>query len=555
MTYKYYNIFKKISNYILEHIKNKYNKTIDNKQIIKVIKDNIKKSGICKFDNCNIQASFGKPGSKIKEYCGHHKLINYINVVSKRCIYEGCNKQPVYGKVNSKLAEYCFEHKPSDYVNIKDKKCIYENCDKIPTYGKVGSKLAEYCSKHKPTDYVNVKHKTCIYKDCNKQPVYGKINSKVTEYCFEHKLIDYVDVKHKTCIYENCNTRPNYGKLNSKLAEYCVEHKPVDYVDIKNKKCIYEGCNKQPIYGKINSKVGEYCVEHKLTDYVNIKDKTCIYEGCNIRPNYGKPGSKLAEYCITHKLSDYINITSKNCIIDNCSSRVRYGKLFCDKIHCGKHKQPNEYRKNNPKCINCKNKPIYTNANNNYPLRCEDHKLNDDIDVISSICSSCKLTDYIKIGNLCNNCSEFEVVRKAQENIIKQLLDDNNIIYTTYDKIIKDGCSTKRPDFTFDLGDRIIVLEVDENQHSSYPVECETNRMIQIHQDYGGLDVCFIRYNPDTYKDKNNKTIKSNNNKHKTLLNTLNSLMIHKPQYNLSAIYLYYDGYDNINKIIEIKTI
>jgi len=79
--------------------------------------------------------------------------------------------------------------------------------------------------------------------------------------------------------------------------------------------------------------------------------------------------------------------------------------------------------------------------------------------------------------------------------------------------------------------------------------------MIQIHQDYGGLDVCFIRYNPDNYKDKNNKIIKNNKNKHKQLLNTLNSLMIHKPNYNLSAIYLYYDGYDNNNKIIEIKTI
>ena len=111
----------------------------------------------------------------------------------------------------------------------------------------------------------------------------------------------------------------------------------------------------------------------------------------------------------------------------------------------------------------------------------------------------------------------------------------------------------KRPDFVFDLGDRIIVLEVDENQHSSYLCECEQKRMIQIHQDYGGLDVCFIRYNPDRYKDNNNKLIKNNNGRHKNLITTLNSLKIHNPKYNLSVIYLYYDGYDGNNKIEPIN--
>ena len=425
-------------------------------------------------------------------------------------------------------------------------------------FGKL-NKIAEYCSNHIPDDtYTDVKHKKCIYFDCRLIPFFGKQNTKIAEYCKIHKPDDtYIDVKTKKCIYEGCKLSASYGKKGTKLKEYCTEHKLNNYVDVKNKKCIYEGCSKDPSYGKPGTKLKEYCSLHKPNDtYINIKHKKCIYKNCKLLPIFGKVGSKLREYCRNHKPDDtYISINVKKCIFDKCKTTAIYGKLFCDKIHCGKHKQPNEYTKNKPTCINCKNKPIYTNENNNYPLRCEDHKLNDDIDVISSICSNCKLTDYIKSGNLCNSCSVFEVVRKKQENIIKVLLDDNKIEYTTYDKIIKDGCSLKRPDFTFDLGDRIIVLEVDENQHSSYLPECETNRMIQIHQDYGGLDVCFIRYNPDNYKDKNNKIIKNNKNKHKQLLNTLNSLMIHKPNYNLSAIYLYYDGYDNNNKIIEIKTI
>lgn len=62
-----------------------------------------------------------------------------------------------------------------------------------------------------------------------------------------------------------------------------------------------------------------------------------------------------------------------------------------------------------------------------------------------------------------------------------------------------EGCTRERPDVLIDLGDRILIVEVDENQHASYPLECELTRMGRIAQTLGGPPVVFIRWNPDGF--------------------------------------------------------
>jgi hypothetical protein len=82
------------------------------------------------------------------------------------------------------------------------------------------------------------------------------------------------------------------------------------------------------------------------------------------------------------------------------------------------------------------------------------------------------------------------------------------------DKIIKDGCSKRRPDLLLDLGYQVIIIEIDENQHSDYDCSCENKRIMEISQDLGHRPIVFIRFNPDDYID-NGKNITScwNNNK------------------------------------------
>ena len=76
------------------------------------------------------------------------------------------------------------------------------------------------------------------------------------------------------------------------------------------------------------------------------------------------------------------------------------------------------------------------------------------------------------------------------------------------DKIVNGGCSKRRPDLLLDLGYQIIIIEVDENQHSDYDCRCENKRLMELSQDLGHRPIVFIRFNPDDYQ-KNGKNITS----------------------------------------------
>ena len=201
----------------------------------------------------------------------------------------------------------------------------------------------------------------------------------------------------------------------------------------------------------------------------------------------------------------------------------------------------------------CKTQPCYTNEDNNYPLRCEIHKKDDDKNIIERRCSSCNLICMLT-DNLCNDCNEYITRKphKRKETIIKNVLDANNFKYDTYDKIPSEACNKFRPDFVFDRGTHIVILEVDENQHQSYACECEQARMINLFQDFGGLPTIFVRFNPDGYTDNNGKRHQYSKSRETRLLKTLNSLWLHQPKDLLSVIYLYYNGDDGKNKIINI---
>lgn len=67
------------------------------------------------------------------------------------------------------------------------------------------------------------------------------------------------------------------------------------------------------------------------------------------------------------------------------------------------------------------------------------------------------------------------------------------------DTKIKDGCSFKRPDILCDLGDQVIIIEIDEDQHQSYDCSCENKRLMELSQDIGHRPLVLIRFNPDGY--------------------------------------------------------
>ena len=99
---------------------------------------------------------------------------------------------------------------------------------------------------------------------------------------------------------------------------------------------------------------------------------------------------------------------------------------------------------------------------------------------------------------------------KTKERSVVEFIIDTFPEYTWItDKTINDGCSNRRPDLLLDLGYQVIIVEIDETQHKSYEEICNNRRTMEISKDLDHRPIIFIRFNPDSYKDKNNKLINS----------------------------------------------
>ena len=127
----------------------------------------------------------------------------------------------------------------------------------------------------------------------------------------------------------------------------------------------------------------------------------------------------------------------------------------------------------------------------------------------SLLCKSiwCEKYGVKKYNGYCLLCCinlfpEIEVSRnyKTKENNVVTNITTSFTNFTWIsDKKIQDGCSKRRPDLLLDLGSRIIIIEVDENKHSTYDCICENKRLMEISQDLGHRPIIFIRFNPDSY--------------------------------------------------------
>jgi hypothetical protein len=120
-----------------------------------------------------------------------------------------------------------------------------------------------------------------------------------------------------------------------------------------------------------------------------------------------------------------------------------------------------------------------------------------------------------KKGDLCIYCRPKSRQHSAtkEKNIaffLKKWADEGLIpMYTSWNKCNPTSnpliCGRFRPDFIFDIGDRIVIVECDEDQHKGYIPRCELTRVVHIVESYKTIPgyfipVHFIRYNPDGFK-------------------------------------------------------
>ena len=197
------------------------------------------------------------------------------------------------------------------------------------------------------------------------------------------------------------------------------------------------------------------------------------------------------------------------------------------------------------------------------PTHCELHESDDYISFVMKQCSKCNL-EYFITSDICNVCHGFEVKKKYlkhKELELKSFLEGKNIEFI-HDKVYERECTKRRPDFIIQDKFKVIIIEVDENQHKSYNQDCEIPRMANIFQSYDGRKVVFIRYNPDNYR-VDGKLIRYNKKIRQGLL--LNALLtlenIDEFKHSLSYIELFYDEFvrtdyfDKYNQLIMDKLI
>ena len=317
-------------------------------------------------------------------------------------------------------------------------------------------------------------------------------------------------------------------------------------IDVKNKTCEYMGCKTLPTYNIAGYKIAKFCVLHKTADMIDIKSKTCEHPGCKTRPVYNIAGSKIAKYCVLHKTADMIDVKNRSCEYPGCKTQPAYNKPGYPPIMCTQHKTPNMIKNPTKKCEVCKkNQAFY--GKNKILAHCEEHKLDNEINLVEKPCKSCGLDYLLDDKELCEFCNplKFTTGRLAKQNALMEYLDVRQLYGISTDKIIDFGeCGKERPDRIYDFTDKIVILECDENQHKDRQCVCEQQRMINISNSFGGMPVYFIRWNPDKYKSQIQIPI---NIRHKVCADLITDIMetrITLPKNLTSVIYLYFDNFD-----------
>jgi len=420
---------------------------------------------MCEVENCTTQATYNIKGIKRPIRCLLHKEDNMINVKDNKCNVEDCDTQAMYNYEGLKKPIRCYAHGKDDgMVNVVTKKCIalLENgtpCKLIASFGKDG--IVNHCSKHIADGEIDLKHKKCEAVDCDKHASCGIEGTKTVHFCAEHCPPEMINVKSERCIGilangKNCKILASCNFIGHKAKLYCASCKLPDMVDISNLNNLCKintikpeiTCITRANFNVKGEKIALYCQVHAMKGMVNVLDKRKCQNGeCNLRPSYNIEGEKKGMYCAIHKKDGMINIFSKRC-----------KSVWCYTI---------------PK----------NDKYNGYCLFCFVNLFPDQ-----------KITRNYKT-------KEFAVVE-----FIKSNFPDFD---WTADKIIKDGCSRRRPDLLLDLGYQVLIVEVDEDQHTDYESICENRRMMELSQDLNHRPIIFIRFNPDSYIDNNGIKITS----------------------------------------------
>jgi hypothetical protein len=495
-----------------------------------------------------------------------------------QCREIGVNKRASYGYLKDKKRTRCSKHKLKNMIDLVSRMCQIcseEGTIKVASFGYPKDKKKLRCSKHKLENMIHLVSihfmcQICQEKGINKVASYGYLKDKKKLRCSKHKLKDMINLVSNMC--QNCLEEEgifrgaSYGYPKDRKSTRCSKHKLENMINLVSnmcQNCSEEGINKRASYGYLKDRKKLRCSKHKLENMVNLASRMCqicsekgIFRGAS----YGYPKDKKKLRCSKHKLENMIYLVRRMCQVcleGGINKRAFYGYLFEKKIRCSSHKLKGMILNNNPKCEynDCKKRPFFCDEKDDLPKRCDDHKNDNDVDIVRKQCTTCLDDHFIPSDkDQCRGCIGFfkrKTKRGLKEQKIANCLESISGIIgnPVRDEKVKNGCSNKRPDFYYkkftDCFD--LIVEVDENQHSRYTcgIRAELQRIINIYEnDCGGFPLVIVRFNPDKYSYKG-KTIKSYKGREHKLLGVIKGLKNRKKIENkINIIYLYYDEFN-----------
>ena len=278
---------------------------------------------------------------------------------------------------------------------------------------------------------------------------------------------------------------------------------------LRTNKCQHDGCNKHKLFGFDGHKA-QYYHTHRAPGMINVVHKCCVYTDCKTRVTFAFEGHKR-QYCASHCLIGMIDANNKHCQYDQCGKHAKFGYQGNKALFCGQHRL-NAMVDLKHKCCeydDC-NKQAHFGYQSNKPAYCSVHRLRDMTDVVSLKCKTegCGTLTSKQINKgYCLHCfmhvfpnEKIAHNYKIKENeVLNFIVEKFSSCTVVRDRRIQDGCSARRPDVHIDLGEQLIVVEVDENQHKAYDCSCENKRIMDLSRDVGHRHIVFIRFNPDSY--------------------------------------------------------
>ena len=412
---------------------------------------------------------------------------------------------------------------------------------------------------------INVKEKRiCKAEGCSTRPSHnfeGESKGLYCSGCAEPGMIDVVSPK---CKAEGCSTHPSFNFEGESKGLYCSKCAEPGMVDVKHPRCKAEGCSKYPSFNVEGETKALYCSKCAEPGMINVVEKRiCKAEGCSKYPSFNVEGETKALYCKECAKSGMVDVKHPRCKAEGCKKRASYGIPCNLPSRCAVHKEEGMIIRPRGKCRIKDCKEIATHGIHK-PIHCENHKTDNDVDLVERKCTKCGSIDIIINGLCVNFCGltekhkELKKHQKIQEKRVLKIVEKEFMKPTEYNvRVDRDcgGVNSEEKEIGFDFGKYIVFLEVDENRHKSYCELGEINRMKNIYMNEGGIQIqiVFIRYNPDNFKDENNKTKKiSQAKKEELLIKWLKYYKKNGVKYDLSVNYLFYDGWKE-GKIFEYE--